>query len=320
MNKILVTGGCGFIGSHVVEFLFKKFKNTEFIILDKITYAANTKFLKNISKNKRVKIVIGDINNWKLVSKITKNVDIAIHLAAESHVDRSFHSAKKFISTNVQGTSNIMEACRVNKVKKVIHISTDEVYGEIYKGNFKEGDKLNPTNPYSASKAAAEMIVNGYKNSFKQDINIVRANNIFGTRQYPEKIIPACCYNLIKNKKISIHGLGQQKRTFLHVEDFARAIYAIINNWKSFEIYNIGSNFEYKIIDIVKLIVKKFNKELKDNIIYVEDRLFNDFRYSINLNKIKKLRWKPLVRVEDKIDEIINWYVNNQNLFNKSKK
>jgi dTDP-glucose 4,6-dehydratase len=320
MNKIVITGGCGFIGSHVVEFLFKKFKNAEFVIVDIISYAANIKFLKRISKSKRVKIVVGDINNQKLLIKITKDSDLLINLAAESHVDRSFYSIKKFIYTNVQGTRSVMEACRINEVKKIIHVSTDEVYGEIYRGKFRENDRLNPTNPYASTKAAAEMIVNGYKKSFKQDIIIVRSNNIFGTRQYPEKIIAACCYNILKKKKILIHGHGKQKRTFLYVKDFANAIYTIIAKWKSFEIYNIGSDYEYKIIDIVKLIAKKFNKKFDDIADFVEDRPFNDFRYSISLNKIKNLGWKPTVRVEDKISKIINWYKNNKQLYYKLNK
>jgi len=315
MNKILITGGCGFIGSHLTEFLFKKFSKSQFIILDKLTYAANKKYLNKVNKNKRIKIVVGDINNYNLLVKLTFNADLVIHLAAESHVDRSFSSVKKFIDTNVQGTRSILEACRINRVKKIIHVSTDEVYGEIYKGSFKENSPLNPTNPYASTKAAAEMIVCGYKKSFKLDINIVRSNNIFGTRQYPEKIIASCCYNILNNKRILIHGSGNQKRTFLYVDDFCKAVFLIINNWKSNQIYNIGSAFEYKIIDLINLIVKKFNKNFDKNTKFVKDRLFNDFRYSVNISKIKNLKWKPQVRVEDKIDEIIRWYKNNFRLF-----
>lgn len=320
MDRIVITGGCGFIGSHLTDFLFKKFSKSRFIILDKLTYASNKKYLNNISNEKRVKIVVGDINNFNLLFKLTLKTDLLIHLAAESHVDRSFNSVKKFINTNVQGTRNILEACRINKVKKIIHVSTDEVYGEIYKGSFGESSPLNPTNPYASTKAAAEMIVSGYKKSFKMDINIVRSNNIFGTRQYPEKIIPSCCYNILNNKKILIHGSGNQRRTFLYVDDFSKAIFSIINNWKSNEIYNIGSNFEYKIIDIVHLILKKFNKNFDQSTKFVKDRLFNDFRYSVNIKKIKRLKWKPEVRVEDKIDDIITWYKNNIKLFQKLNK
>jgi nucleoside-diphosphate-sugar epimerase len=320
MDKIVITGGCGFIGSHLTDFLFKKFRKSQFIIIDKLTYAANKKYLKKINNDKRVKIVVGDINNSNLLLKLTFKTDLLIHLAAESHVDRSFSSVKKFIRTNVQGTRNVLDACRINKVKRIIHVSTDEVYGEIYKGSFEENSSLNPTNPYASTKAAAEMIVSGYKKSFNMDINIVRSNNIFGTRQYPEKIIPSCCYNILNNKKILIHGSGNQRRTFLYVDDFSKAIFSIINNWKSNEIYNIGSSFEYKIIDIVDLVLKKFNKNFDQSTKFVKDRLFNDFRYSVNIKKIKRLKWKPEVRVEDKIDDIINWYKNNIKLFQKINK
>jgi len=315
MDKIIITGGCGFIGSHLTEFLLKKFSNSHFIVLDKLTYAANKKYLNNVHKSKRIKIVIGDINNFNLLLKLTYKADLLIHLAAESHVDRSFNSVKRFIITNVQGTRNILDACLINKVKKIIHVSTDEVYGEIFKGSFRENSPLNPTNPYASTKAAAEMIVSGYQKSFKLDINVVRSNNIFGTRQYPEKIIPSCCYNILKNKKIFIHGSGNQKRTFLYIDDFSKAIFSLINNWKSNQIYNIGSSFEYKIIDLINLIVKKFNKDFNRNTKFVKDRLFNDFRYSVNISKIKNLKWKPQVRVEDKIDDIIRWYKNNFRLF-----
>jgi UDP-glucose 4,6-dehydratase len=315
MNKILITGGCGFIGSHLTEFLFKKFRKSKFIVLDKLTYAANKTYLKKLINNKRIKIVVGNINNYNLLLKLTFKTDLVIHLAAESHVDRSFGSVKKFIDTNVQGTRSILEACRVNGVKKIIHVSTDEVYGEIYKGSFKENSPLNPTNPYASTKAAAEMIVCGYKKSFKLDVNIIRSNNIFGTRQYPEKIIASCCYNILNNKKILIHGSGNQKRTFLYIDDFCKAVFLIINKWKSNQIYNIGSSFEYRIIDLINLIVKKFNKNFDKNTKFVKDRLFNDFRYSVNISKIKSLKWKPQVKVEDKIDHIIMWYKNNFRLF-----
>ena len=317
MNKIVITGGCGFIGSHLTEFFFKKYRKCNFVILDKLTYAANKNYLNNINNEARIKIIVGDINNYNLLLKSTVKADLLIHLAAESHVDRSFNSIKKFVDTNVQGTRNVLDACRENKIKKIIHVSTDEVYGEIYDGSFKENSPLNPTNPYSSTKAAAEMIVSGYVKSFKLDVNIVRSNNIFGTRQYPEKIIASCCYNILNNKKILIHGSGKQKRTFLYIDDFCKAIYSIVINWKSNQVYNIGSSFEYKIIDLVNLIVKKFNKNFKKNTKFVKDRLFNDFRYSVNINKIKNLKWKPQVKVEDKIDNIIEWYKNNFKLFKK---
>lgn len=315
MRKILITGGCGFIGSHLVEYLFYKFNKCKILVFDKISYAANVKNLNNIISSKRLEIIKKDIKDFNQLLKYTKKIDLLIHAAAESHVDSSFDTTKKFIETNVIGTRNVIEACKINKVKKIIHVSTDEVYGEIFKGSFKENSRFNPSNPYSSSKAAAEMIVNGYKYSYKLPIIIVRANNIFGTRQHPEKLIASCCSNLIKGKKIFLHGSGSQKRSFLFVEDFCRAIYKIIIRGKLNNVYNIGSKFEYKNRDVVKLILRKFNKNFKKNVVKIKDRPFNDFRYSINLKKIKKLSWKPKYKLEDKIDDIIQWYKSNYKQF-----
>jgi len=320
MNKILITGGCGFIGSHVVEFFFSKYKNSKIIVYDKITYAGNARYLNKIVKSNRLKIIKKDINDFNSLLKYTKKVDLLIHMAAESHVDNSFESAKKFIDTNVQGTRSVLDACRVNKIKKIIHVSTDEIYGEIYKGSFSENSNFNPSNPYSSSKAAAEMIIKGYQHSFKLNITIVRANNIFGERQHPEKLIGACCCAILKKEFINLHGNGLQKRTFLYVKDFAEALYRITKLKNKNEIFNIGTNFEYKNIDVVKLIVKKFNKEFKNVVKFVQDRPFNDHRYSINIDKIKKLNWHPKHRLEDKMHEIINWYKVNFKLFKYPKK
>ena len=315
MHKILITGGCGFVGSHLVEYLFKKYKKSQIIVYDKITYAASVKNLNNIKDKKRLKIIIADILDYKKLLQATKNVDVIIHAAAESHVDRSFSLNKKFIQTNVVGTRNVMEASKINKIKKIIHISTDEVYGEIKKGKFNENSNLNPSNPYSSSKAAAEMIINGYIFSYKLPVIMIRGNNIFGTRQHYEKLIPACCVNIIRGKKISIHGSGLQERSFIYVEDFCLAINILIKKGKIFNTYNIGSNFEYRNIDIIKLILKKFNLGFKENVMYVKDRPFNDFRYSIDISKIKKLSWKPKFKLESKINLIIDWYKNNYKQF-----
>jgi UDP-glucose 4,6-dehydratase len=316
MNKILVTGGCGFIGSHLSEYIFEKFKKSEIIIYDKMTYAAKEKYVEKISKNKRLNLIKADINDLRKLIKASKDVDLLIHVAAESHVDNSFILSNKFIITNVLGTSNVMEACRINKVKKIIHVSTDEIYGEIFKGSFKESSSFNPSNPYSSSKAAAEMIVNGYKHSYKLPITIVRSNNIYGTRQYPEKLISGCCLSLIKKRKFYLHGSGNQKRTFLHISDFCKAIYKVIITKNTIgEIYNIGSYEEFRNIDIVKLICDYLQVDFKKNILFTKDRPFNDFRYSVDFSKLEKLSWNPISRFRDRVPELIEWYKENKNLF-----
>tara|TARA_Y100000992_G_C21218197_1_gene469019 strand:- start:84 stop:1046 length:963 start_codon:yes stop_codon:yes gene_type:complete len=317
MKKIVITGGCGFIGSHIVEYFFEKYKTSQIYVLDKITYAANIKNLSKIKKNKRLKIFRKNILDFKFLKKITANSDLVIHAAAESHVDNSYRLNDDFVMTNVLGTKNVMQACKENRVKKILHISTDEIYGEIFEGSFKENDRFNPSNPYSSSKAAAEMIVNGYIHSYRLPVIIVRANNIFGIRQHPEKLISGCCWSFIKNKKFTIHGKGVQKRTFLYVKDLCSALNVLVKKGKLFNSYNIGSPFEYKNIEIVKIIAKENFKNLRNNTIFIKDRPFNDFRYSVNYTKIKKLGWRPKIRVEDKITEINNWYKENISRFKK---
>ena len=220
MHKIFITGGCGFIGSHLVEKIFNNFKNSEIIVYDKITYASDTRNLINISKSKRLKIIKKDINDLKNLERYIKNSDLVINAAAESHVDNSFNLNDDFIMTNVLGTKHILDSCKKFNIKKIIHISTDEVYGEILKSSFRENSPLNPSNPYSASKAAAEMVVNSYTHSYGLPTIIVRSNNIFGVRQHPEKLISGCCWCIIKNKTFFLHGNGQHKRSFLFVDDF----------------------------------------------------------------------------------------------------
>ena len=317
MNKILITGGCGFIGSHLSEFIFKKYKKSQILILDKITYAAKKKYINNILSHKRVKFIKDDILNFKNLNNYTKNVDLILHVAAESHVDNSYNLKDNFIMTNVLGTKNVLEAAKQNNVKKIIHVSTDEVYGEIYNASFKENSPFNPSNPYSSSKAAAEMIINGYIHSYNIPVIIVRANNIFGTRQHPEKLIPGCCWSFIKRKKFPIHGNGNQKRSFLFIDDFCSGIEKIIKLGKIHQIYNIGSPFEYRNKDVVKLISEINKLDFKKYSYHVKDRPFNDFRYSINYSKLKKLKWKPKFRLEDKIIEINDWYKKNINIYKK---
>ena len=214
MKKILITGGCGFIGSHIVEYFHNKYEKSKIIVFDKITYAASLKNLEHIKKSKRLNIIRNDILNYKILKEATMNCDLVIHAAAESHVDNSYQLNDEFINTNVLGTKNVLQACKENHVKKIIHVSTDEIYGEIFRGSFNENNRFNPSNPYSSSKAAAEMIVNGYILSYKLPVIIVRANNIFGTRQHPEKLIAGCCWSFIKKKSLQYMEKDFKKELF----------------------------------------------------------------------------------------------------------
>jgi dTDP-glucose 4,6-dehydratase len=317
INKIFITGSAGFIGSHLSEKLFYKYKKCNFILYDKITYAANKLYIQNIIKKKNVEFIKNDLLNFNALEKNLQNVDLAINVAAESHVDNSFGNSLVFTKTNTLGTHFFLEACRKQKVNRIIHVSTDEVYGENLGTPFKEEQFLNPTNPYSASKAAADMIVNAYKKSYNMNISTLRANNIYGIRQYPEKLIPKTIFCLLTNKKMPIHGNGNNYRHYLSVDDFCDGVIKIIENGKLNEIYNIASDKHYKVKDIVKIIAKNLNKDFKTNIKFVKDRPFNDKIYKINCNKLKKLNWKVKRNLINDISIICDWYKSNINLFIK---
>jgi dTDP-glucose 4,6-dehydratase len=317
IKKIFITGAAGFIGSHLTVKLYDHYSNSKFILYDKITYAANKKYIGKLLKKKNVKFIQDDLLNLKSLQLNLKNIDLAINVAAESHVDNSFGNSLIFTQTNTLGTHYFLEACRKQKVKRIIHVSTDEVYGENLDKPFKENQSLNPTNPYSASKAGADMMVNAYKKSYKLNINTVRANNIYGTRQYPEKLISKSIYNFVHNKKMTIHGKGNNYRFYLSVEDFCDGMMKIINKGKFQEIYNIASDKKYKVIDVIKIIADYLNKDFKKNIKYVNDRPFNDKIYKINCNKLKKLSWKVKRNLKDDLPFIIDWYIKNKDIFNK---
>ena len=316
LKKIFITGGAGFIGSHVSEVFFKNFKKSKIIILDKLTYAGNKSFLSSIIKSKRVKFIKGDIANTKIYNNYLKNCDLAINIAAESHVDNSFLSPLNFTKTNTLGAHAFFLECIKNKVKKILHVSSDEVYGEKKSGTSFEDQLVNPTNPYSASKAAAEVLINSYKYTYKKEIIIVRANNIYGIRQFPEKLISTSIVNLIRNKSIPIHGNGQNVRFYLSALDFANALIILVKK-KDRGTYNIGSNYYEKNINIAKKICELFKKDPKKYINFTEDRLYNDKRYSVSSNKIRKLGWKPKRNLLEDLPEILKWYKENYRLFKK---
>ena len=314
IRKIFITGGAGFIGSHICEEIYKKFPKSKIIIFDKLTYAGKRKYIENIIKSPRVKFVRGDIIKHQTYSSLLKNIDLAINVAAESHVDNSFISPLSFSLTNTVGAHAFLLKCIENKTKKIIHISSDEIYGEKLSGKCNEQQKIKPTNPYSASKAAAEIFINSYKYSYKKEIITVRGNNIYGIRQYPEKLIPRCIISLLKNRKIPIHGDGKNERFYLSVQDFARAIILLIKK-KNSGIYNIGSNESYTNIELAKSICKYLDKDPKKFINYVKDRPYNDKRYSISSSKIRKIGWKPKFNLIKDLPKIVQWYSDNLYLY-----
>lgn len=301
LKKIIITGGAGFIGSNLVTYFLRNYRSSKVIVIDKLTYAGKKRnFLKH-SKNKNFYFVKDGIGNVNKIKKYFKDVDLLINTAAESHVDNSFLMPKKFLQTNLVDTFNLFQLCLKTNVKKVIHFSTDEVYGTRFDSNpAKETDILAPTNPYSASKASTDMIISSLIKSYNFKCTIVRPCNIYGSNQLKEKLIPRFLSQLINKKKLTIHGKGKSYRKFLYVEDLCEAIDDLTNIEKP-SIYNISSNEGYTVLEIAKLICKFKNKNLKKNIFFVKDRPYNDSSYSMKTDKIRQLGWKPNTKFKNKL-------------------
>ncbi|PCI99958.1 MAG: dTDP-glucose 4,6-dehydratase [Alphaproteobacteria bacterium] len=311
MNKIVITGGAGFIGSHIVEHFVNAYPNAEIIVLDKMTYAADVRNLMHLISVNKIRLVVGDICHLDTCLSAVKGADLVIHAAAESHVDNSFGNSLEFTRTNVTGTHCLMEACRSENVAKIIHVSTDEVYGEVLEGSATEDTTLKPTNPYSASKAAAEMIISGYLQSYKMPIVMVRANNIFGKRQFPEKIIPKFALNLILGKPLTIHGNGKNCRHYLSADDFAVALELLAKKGVIGECYNIGTTEEYTNMQMAYMLCDIFDVDPDKTITFIKDRPFNDQRYAVDWSKITALGWTSQHSLINEISDVAQWYYDN---------
>lgn len=311
MNKILLTGGAGFVGSFVLEAIVEAFPDVETLILDRMTYAADFENISHILERGKRTLTVGNITNLPLCMRLTEGVDCIIHLAAESHVDNSFGNSLEFTLSNTLGTHTLLEAARQNSVPLFVHVSTDEVYGEILSGDSKETDNLQPSNPYSASKAAAEMIVGGYQQSYSLNVITVRANNIFGIRQFPEKIIPKFIMQLLCGKKITVHGNGSNSRKYLAAEDFAQALLLLIKKGQAGEIYNIGADYEFTNLLVAEMICANLDVPIASVLEFVSDRPFNDQRYSVDCSKIRNLGWSPEINFTKALPGVVEWYRNN---------
>ena len=323
--SILITGGCGFIGTNYINNLLKsdKFNNETYdyiINIDKLDYCSNKDNVNSNDSNKYI-FIEGSICDKELLKRIFNmyNIEYVVHFAAQTHVDNSFDNSINYTIDNILGTHQLIECCRLyGNIKKFIHISTDEVYGEI-SINCKDSTEvslLNPTNPYAATKAGAEFIVRSYYYSYNMPIIIIRCNNVYGANQYPEKIIPKFITLLKKNKKMSIHGNGLTRRNFIYVDDVINAINIIAIKGEINNIYNIGSEDEYNVIEIATILlnhIKGEKENIEDWIEYIKDRNFNDFRYSINTTKLNNLGWEKTINFKDGIKKTIDWYINNEN-------
>jgi len=313
-KTILVTGGAGFIGSNFIHYMMDKYPEYKIINLDKLTYAGNLENLSDIEDNKNYQFVKGDIADNDIVSGIFKDnkVDAIINFAAESHVDRSIEEPGVFIQTDVYGTFVLLEAARNSDCSLFLQISTDEVYGSIEDGSFKESDPLLPNSPYSASKAGAEMIVRSFFKTYKTPVVITRTSNNFGPYQYPEKLIPLFVTNLIDDIKVPLYGDGMNVRDWIYVDDNCRALDLVLHKGSIGEIYNIGAGNEKPNVWITKKLIQLLNKT-EEMINPVEDRLGHDRRYSVDCQKIQnELGWKTEYDFEEALEKTVKWYRENE--------
>lgn len=319
--KILVTGGAGFIGSNFIRYILKKHTAYEIINFDCLTYAGNLENLKGLEDLENYKFVKGGITDPDTVEKVFNGgIDSVVNFAAESHVDRSISDPGIFVKTNILGTQTLLEASKKHNIKKFLQISTDEVYGSLGPtGYFTENTPLAPNSPYSASKAAADLFVRAYHETFGLNVNITRCSNNYGPYQFPEKLIPLMISNVLENKELPVYGDGLNIRDWLFAEDHCSAIDSVLHNGQAGEVYNIGGNNEKTNIEIVKLILKYLGKP--DTLIrYVKDRPGHDKRYAIDSSKIKAtLGWQPQYTFEDAIKTTIEWYLKNVNWLNRIK-
>ena len=312
MKNVLVTGGAGFIGSNYIHYLFKKYGDEVRVYnLDKLTYAGNLDNLRDVEKNPNYTFIHGDICDAALVEDLMPKIDVVVNYAAESHVDRSIGAPDDFIMTDVYGAFVLLEAARKNNIEKFIQISTDEVYGSILNGSFKETDVLQPSSPYSASKAGADRLAFSYYVTYDLPVVITRCSNNYGPYQYPEKLIPLFVTNAMDNKNLPIYGDGKNVRDWIFVQDHCDAVDFLVTKGKDGEVYNIGGGNERENIAITELILKTLNKpdSLKT---FVKDRLGHDRRYSVDTTKLRDLGWQPLHSFEEAMQETIQWYVNNR--------
>ncbi|MCX7698286.1 MAG: dTDP-glucose 4,6-dehydratase [Candidatus Goldbacteria bacterium] len=316
--KILITGGAGFIGINFVHYILANHINDLVIVLDILNYSSNPEEIQQLKKYRNFEFIRGDIRNYDLIDKVAKKINVIINFAAESHVDRSIMNPSAFFDTNVNGTINLLSVALKNKIDRFIQISTDEVYGSIIKGRSKEKDTLNPTSPYSSSKAAADLIAMSYYKTYGLPVIITRSSNNFGPYQHPEKFIPLFITNALDNQKLPLYGDGKNIRNWIYVEDNCRGIDLVLRKGKPGEIYNIGGDVEMKNIDIVKYILNILGKN-EDLIQYVDDRPAHDRRYALDSGKIKKLGWKCRYNFEEALKKTIDWYIENKTWWQKRK-
>jgi dTDP-glucose 4,6-dehydratase len=303
----MITGGAGFIGSNFVHYIADKYPDYDITVLDKLTYAGDLENIKSLD----VEFIKGDIADPIEAAKAMKDADYVVNFAAETHVDKSINDPQSFVKSDVLGTQNLLELVRKYDVERYIQISTDEVYGSILEGSFKETDNIDPSSPYSASKAGGDLLVNAYYKTYGIPVIITRSSNNFGPRQFPEKLIPLFILKALHDEPLPVYGDGQNVRDWIYVEDNCAGVDTVLQKGKIGEVYNIGGGNEKNNMEITKLILEKINKT-ESLINHVEDRLGHDRRYSLDASKTKKLGWEPQWKFEDAMEKTVNWYKENQ--------
>ena len=318
MKRLLISGGAGFIGSNFICYMVGKYRDYQIINLDKLTYAANLENLKSVEGNSNYRFVMGDICDEELVDGLIEDCDVVINFAAETHVDRSINNSTDFIRTNVHGTNVLLEAARRHNTPLYIQISTDEVYGSRESGSFTEDDPLNPSNPYSASKAAADLLTRAYQLTHDLPTIIIRSTNNMGPYQFPEKMISLFITNTLENEPLPVYGDGKNVRDWLYVLDNCEAIDLILHRGRVGEIYNIGAGNEKTNLEVTHFLLERLGKP-KDLIKFVADRPGHDRRYALDWTRVRKLGWRPKHTFEEAIDKTIDWYQKNRTWWERIK-
>lgn len=313
ITNVLVTGGLGFIGSNFCRHLLRSHKDIRIVNLDKIGVGANPANLQDIAQDPRYRFTTGSICDASLLVPLVKNADVVVNFAAETHVDRSIASPEVFLENNTLGTFTLLEALRkFNDKAKIVQVSTDEVYGDAIEGSFTEADPLTPSNPYSASKAAAEMFTMAYQRTYKLNAIVTRCTNNYGPYQFPEKLIPKTIIRAISNLPIPIYGKGLNVRSWLYVVDHCEAIELIVEKGKTGQIYNISAGNEYPNLEIVQKILSLLNRPT-DLIAFVPDRPGHDLRYSLDATRLRRdLGWRPSSSFEESLAATVQWYQENE--------
>jgi len=309
--RIVVTGGAGFIGSNFVRLVLREHPEDEVVVLDRLTYAGNLENLKDVADDPRYSFVRGDIRDEAAVNATVRGADAIVNFAAETHVDRSISGPQDFILTDVLGTHVLLEAVRAHGIPRFLQISTDEVYGDVVEGASVETDPLRPSSPYSASKAAADLMVLAYRRTFGTPVVITRSSNNYGPYQYPEKIIPLFVTNLLDGQPVPVYGDGMNVRDWIYVDDNCRGVDLVLRKGQDGEIYNIGGDNEVANIDLTRAMLARLG--LGDEMIrWVDDRAGHDRRYSVNCSKLRALGWEPRVNHEEGLAQTIDWYRDNR--------